>query len=103
MWLDRQSTYSMSLAITSMVVYLLGLGDRHPSNIMIGRLTGKIMHVDFGNCFEVAMKLDKYPERVPFRLKRMVVGVLEPLGVEGYYRETFLATVDVLRQNNAKR
>lgn len=102
MWLDRRTTYAKSLAITSMVGYLLGLGDRHPSNLMIERLTGKIMHIDFGDCFEVAMKRDKYPERVPFRLTRMMVGVLEPCGVEGYFRHTSIATLDVLRQKNAK-
>ena len=40
----------------SMVGYILGLGDRHPSNLMLDRLSGTIMHVDFGDCFEVAME-----------------------------------------------
>lgn len=35
----------------SMVGYILGLGDRHPSNFMLQRLTGKIVHIDFGDCF----------------------------------------------------
>ena len=35
----------------SMVGYILGLGDRHPSNIMLQRFTGKIVHIDFGDCF----------------------------------------------------
>lgn len=62
----------------SMVGYILGLGDRwdsvlknpfftkllssiqpkfsysrHPSNLMLDRLSGKILHIDFGDCFEV--------------------------------------------------
>jgi FKBP12-rapamycin complex-associated protein len=37
-----------------MVGYILGLGDRHPSNLLIHRITGKVVHVDFGDCFEVA-------------------------------------------------
>jgi FKBP12-rapamycin complex-associated protein len=45
----------------SMVGYILGLGDRHPSNIMIQRQSGKIVHIDFGDCFEVAMLRDKFP------------------------------------------
>lgn len=36
-----------------MVGYILGLGDRHPSNLMLDRHTGKILHIDFGDCFEV--------------------------------------------------
>lgn len=37
----------------SMVGYILGLGDRHPNNIMFNRNSGKIIHIDFGDCFEV--------------------------------------------------
>ena len=37
----------------SMVGYILGLGDRHPSNVMLNRVTGQILHIDFGDCFEV--------------------------------------------------
>lgn len=102
MWLDRRTTYARSLATTSMTGYLLGLGDRHPSNLMIERSSGKIMHIDFGDCFEVAMKRDKYPECVPFRLTRMLVEVLEPCGVEGFFQQTCLAAMDVIRQKNAK-
>jgi hypothetical protein len=43
----------------SMVGYILGLGDRHPSNIMLDRNTGKITHIDFGDCFEVRAPLAK--------------------------------------------
>jgi len=39
----------------SVVGYILGLGDRHPSNIMLQRDSGKIVHIDFGDCFEVAV------------------------------------------------
>lgn len=102
MWLERRNTYARSLATTSMAGYLLGLGDRHPSNLMIERSTGKVLHIDFGDCFEVAMKREKYPEKVPFRLTRMLVQALEPCGVDGYFRHTAEATMDVLRQKNAR-
>ena len=35
------------------------------------------MHVDFGDCFEAAMTRAKYPEKVPFRLTRMMVAAME--------------------------
>ena len=57
----------------SMVGYVLGLGDRHPSNLMLDRKSGKVLHIDFGDCFEVAMQREKFPERIPFRLTRMLV------------------------------
>lgn len=30
-----------------------GLGDRHPSNLMLERASGRVVHIDFGDCFEV--------------------------------------------------
>lgn len=68
--------------------YVLGLGDRHPSNLMLDRKTGKVLHIDFGDCFEVAMQREKFPEKVPFRLTRMLVNAMEVAGIEGNYRST---------------
>jgi FKBP12-rapamycin complex-associated protein len=56
-WLDRRTNYTRSLAVMSMVGYILGLGDRHPCNLMLDRYTGKIVHIDFGDCFEVMSSL----------------------------------------------
>ena len=87
-WLQRRATYTRSLAVMSMVGYVLGLGDRHPSNLMLDRKTGKVLHIDFGDCFEVAMQREKFPEKVPFRLTRMLVNAMEVAGIEGNYRST---------------
>ena len=32
----------------SIVGYVLGLGDRHPSNLLLDRVSGKVLHIDFG-------------------------------------------------------
>jgi len=69
-----------------MVGYILGLGDRHPSNLMLDRHTGKVIHIDFGDCFEVAMFREKYPEKIPFRLTRMMTNAMEINGIEGTFR-----------------
>ncbi|CAG8552522.1 7121_t:CDS:10 [Diversispora eburnea] len=98
-WLDRRTNYTRSLALMSMVGYILGLGDRHPSNIMLDRYTGKIVHIDFGDCFEVAMTREKYPERIPFRLTRMLINAMEVSGIEGNFRTTCEAVMNVLRKN----
>lgn len=76
-WLDRRSTYTRSLALNSMVGHILGLGDRHPSNVLLNRVTGQVVHIDFGDCFEVAMTREKYPEKIPFRLTRMLTHAME--------------------------
>lgn len=76
-WLERRATYTRSLAVNSMVGHILGLGDRHPSNVLLERSTGKVVHIDFGDCFEVAMHREKFPETVPFRLTRMLTHAME--------------------------
>ncbi|KAI0408502.1 TOR kinase [Xylaria palmicola] len=98
-WLERRTNYTRSLGVMSMVGYILGLGDRHPSNLMLDRITGKIIHIDFGDCFEVAMKRDKYPERVPFRLTRMLTYAMEVSNIEGSFRITCEHVMRVLRDN----
>ena len=98
-WLSRRTNFTRSLAAMSMVGYLLGLGDRHPSNLTLDRLTGKVMHIDFGDCFEAAMRREKVPERVPFRLTRMLIKAMEVSGIEGNFRSTCELVMGVLRKN----
>lgn len=98
-WLDRRTTYTRSLAVMSMVGYILGLGDRHPSNLMLDCITGKVVHIDFGDCFEAAILREKYPEKVPFRLTRMLNYAMEVSGIEGSFRITCEHVMRVLRDN----
>lgn len=115
-WLERRTNYTRSLAIMSIVGYILGLGDRHLSNIMLQRETGElcykinssiniinqigmIVHIDFGDCFEVTMRRDSFPEKIPFRLTRMLVNALEACGIEGNYRNTCELVIKVIREN----
>ncbi len=99
-WLERRSNYIHSLAVVSMAGYILGLGDRHPSNLMIDNISGKIVHIDFGDCFEIAMHREKFPEKVPFRLTRMLRNAMEISGVEGTYRATCERVMIVLRESS---
>lgn len=98
-WLERRTNYTRSLGVMSMVGYILGLGDRHPSNLLLERITGKIVHIDFGDCFEVAMHREKYPERVPFRLTRMLTFAMEVSNIEGSFHITCEAVMRVIREN----
>ena len=98
-WFIRTTNYARSLAVMSIVGYILGLGDRHPNNILMNRETGKIVHIDLGDCFEIAMKRDKFPEKVPFRLTRMLVRALGITEVEGNFRITCEKTLFMLKYN----
>ncbi|CAL8095011.1 unnamed protein product [Calicophoron daubneyi] len=98
-WFERRTNFVRSMAIMSMVGYILGLGDRHPSNIMLSRETGKVVHIDFGDCFEVAMMREKFPEKVPFRLTRMIIAAMEVTGIDGVYRNTCEMVMSLMRTN----
>ncbi|XP_071805479.1 serine/threonine-protein kinase mTOR-like isoform X2 [Asterias amurensis] len=98
-WFERRTNYTRSLAVMSMVGYILGLGDRHPSNLMLDRMSGKIIHIDFGDCFEVAMTREKFPEKIPFRLTRMLINAMEVTGIDGNYRITCASLMQVLREH----
>ena len=98
-WVLKTTNYSRSLAIMSIIGYILGLGDRHLNNLLMSRKNGQIIHIDFGDCFEVAMKRDKYPEKVPFRLTRMLVKALGLTEIEGNFRITCEKIMNLLRKN----
>ncbi|KIJ50878.1 hypothetical protein M422DRAFT_244825 [Sphaerobolus stellatus SS14] len=98
-WVNRRTTYTRSLAVGSMMCYLLGVGDRHPGNIMLDRKSGKVVHIDFGDCFEVSFERDQYPEAVPFRLTRMLRHAMEVCGIEGGFKISCERSMAVLRDN----
>mmetsp|Transcript_16914 Transcript_16914/g.18791 ORF Transcript_16914/g.18791 Transcript_16914/m.18791 type:complete len:310 (-) Transcript_16914:171-1100(-) len=45
------------------------------------------------------MNREKYPEKIPFRLTRMLVKAMEVSGIEGSYRSTCERTMSVLRRS----
>jgi FKBP12-rapamycin complex-associated protein len=98
-WLDNRATFTNSFAVMSIVGYILGLGDRHPNNIVIDRTTGKLIHIDFGDCFETSIDRKKFPETVPFRCTRMLINCMEVAGVDGTYRVVCERVMEVLRLN----
>ena len=97
-WFDARLVYTQTLAVMSMVGYILGLGDRHGENILLNKSTGKILHVDFG-CLFWKGKTFKYPEKVPFRLTENMVDAMGVTGCEGVFRSVCEITLGVLRSN----
>jgi phosphatidylinositol kinase/protein kinase (PI-3 family) len=75
-WIRRTAQFTASTALMSIIGYMIGLGDRHPSNIMVVQETGSVVHIDFGDAFESAINRTANPEKVPFRLTRMIVKAL---------------------------
>lgn len=100
-WLNRSRNFCITTALMSIIGYIIGLGDRHPSNIMIQRGTGRVIHIDFGDSFEVAMNRESYPEKVPFRLTRMIVNALDGGTVHGLFKRMCEDVMWVLRDNRS--
>lgn len=73
----KQRQFCETFAISSIIGYILGLGDRHLQNILIDENTCGIIHIDFGICFEKGKRL-KVPEVVPFRLTKVLEDGLKP-------------------------
>lgn len=74
-----------SMAIMSVLGYVLGVGDRHLDNILLCQETGEALHIDFNVCFDRG-RLLKVPERVPFRLTPMMKDVYGLMGTQGSFR-----------------
>jgi FKBP12-rapamycin complex-associated protein len=49
--------------------------------------------------FEVAQLREKFPEKIPFRLTRMLINAMEVSGIEGNFRSTAESVMKVLRDN----
>lgn len=97
-WFERRLAYAHSLATTSMIGYILGIGDRHISNILIDEKTAELIHIDFGIAFEQGKCLPT-PETIPFRLTRDMVSALGSTGFEGIFRKSCEKTMEVLRMH----
>ncbi|MCH82687.1 serine/threonine-protein kinase ATM-like, partial [Trifolium medium] len=64
-WFEKRLAYTRSVAASSMVGYIVGLGDRHSMNILIDQTTAEVVHIDLGVAFEQGLML-KTPERIIF-------------------------------------
>ena len=51
-WFAKRLAYVRSVAATSMVGHILGLGDRHAQNILLDVNTAEVVHIDLGIAFE---------------------------------------------------
>lgn len=78
-WRQVIRSYSLSLAVMSVIGYIIGLGDRHLDNVLVKLATGEIVHIDYNVCFEKGKTL-RVPEKVPFR---MTPNLEEALGMTG--------------------
>ncbi|GET01157.1 serine/threonine-protein kinase SMG1 isoform X2 [Rhizophagus clarus] len=97
-WWDKNISLSRSLAVMSIIGYIIGLGDRHLDNILIDFNQGEVVHIDYNVCFEKGKKL-RVPETIPFRLTQNLETALGITGVEGVFRIACEHALRVMREN----
>ncbi|KAL7682028.1 putative serine/threonine-protein kinase ATM [Plasmopara halstedii] len=90
-----------SLAVMSILGYIIGLGDRHLDNILLCIVSGDIVHIDYNVCFDKGRRL-KVSEIVPFRLTPMLQDALGVTGVEGKFRTAFETTLRIVRSDHVR-
>ncbi|CAI2173764.1 5161_t:CDS:10 [Funneliformis geosporum] len=97
-WWEKSVSLSRSLAVMSIIGYIIGLGDRHLDNILIDFDRGEVIHIDYNVCFEKGKKL-RVPETVPFRLTQNLETALGITGVEGVFRIACENVLRVMKKN----
>ncbi|KAJ8935611.1 hypothetical protein NQ318_017349 [Aromia moschata] len=80
-WWQVVKRYSYSVAVMSIIGYIIGLGDRHLDNVLVDLTSGDVVHIDYNVCFEKGKTL-RVPEKVPFRLTPNIRDALGVTGVE---------------------
>lgn len=98
-WFAMRLAYTRSVATTSIVGHIIGLGDRHMSNILMDNATGELIHIDLGIAFEQGKALP-IPELVPFRLTADIVDGMGVSGTQGVFQRCAEETLRVLRKGS---
>jgi ataxia telangiectasia mutated family protein len=95
-WFAMRRRYIRSTAVSSIIGFVVGLGDRHLQNIMIDQQSGELIHIDLNMIFELGKAL-RIPERVPFRLTRDIIDGMGYAGLEAGFTGSAIHTIRVLR------
>ena len=100
-WFDLRLKYTRSVAASSMTGHIVGLGDRHCSNILIresGPQRGSLVHIDLGIIFDNGRHLPR-PEHIPFRLTRDIIDGMGLAGTDGVMSRCAQESLRVMREN----
>ncbi|CAB3408744.1 unnamed protein product [Caenorhabditis bovis] len=100
LWRQKIDAYRESLAAWSIVCYIVGLGDRHASNILFDTSSATFVHIDLGMILEYSKRSLPVPEQVPFRMSRDLLDPILIEGVEnGQLAEICTSTMEKLKKN----
>lgn len=91
-----RESFIKSYTVMCLCNWLLGIGDRHLSNILISTKNGKAIGIDFDTAFGKAVHL-QVAETVPFRLTPQLVKLFEPHKVNAL-KPTMVHALKFLRE-----
>lgn len=95
-----RSRFICSHATISIAQWVLGIGDRHLGNFLVGTKTGLEIGIDFGYAFGVATQFLPVPELMPFRLTAMYTALVEPFDKGGTMACAMHYTLQALRSGS---
>lgn len=99
-WYQCRLAYTKSVAVNSIVGYVVGIGDRHSQNILIHKDSAELVHIDFGVVFDQGLAL-LTPETIPFRLTRDIVDGMGATGCDGVFTHCAQETMRLLRNKSS--
>ncbi|OAG31820.1 hypothetical protein NEDG_00295 [Nematocida displodere] len=74
----RMDTFTSTYLYSSAAAYLIGLGDRHPGNILLLFSSSLAMHIDYTDALDTLQTRKHHQERVPTRLTPMITTAIGP-------------------------
>jgi DNA-dependent protein kinase catalytic subunit len=94
--------FSRTVAASSAVQWILGIGDRHAENNLLSKTNGGLLPIDFGIAFGDGVSRLPIPELMPFRLSPQMQFVFAPLQAKFILRRRMASVFSALREKSSE-